>query len=786
MFCHKCGAKIPDESTFCFKCGAKTISENVQEPSDAEGKAVQLKKPAISEPTQTDPVKAESSLSPQTEQLNDDAEFRNFIDKRVQEMTKCSSASKLLKKHPMRIPLIIFYGFFFLIGIMVGQGTNNIGLFLTIVLFTTFFAFGFSCLAGWAISLSYVIKHRNEVNGEICDLDTDDLIYFLNSKLSYLKPDLGDWGYMDREYGEAKNKIANIFYHHLQKKEQRTKYISSQCGKWYSPFSIVSLKRSETTPEATVYGISSGTSYKAFFCISTYVCLYKTAPIISAAMEYYRQHQQEIKEEHKNIIIPKNNDIKLDPRYRFVSKHFELIVILIAAILIIMIVASENSKEFIKIVSDSVPVSYEENGLHYSFGTVFNRYIDDQKWEKDSSGINYTVYLNGKFKSSEKPVKMTFDVSGKEEYVEIVLTEIEFDGVKLTSDEEISLFLSYMFSAYDANVTAEEFCSQIFDTDNAMEADTTAVEFSEETDIIESEDDIIRNAYSEKIQELAAENNDMTFSLIDLTADDVYELVADKSGYYVNIYSYDNGSVVPIVEERGYGTGGNYGYSYLPGRNILSNEDMDGAGSLLYTSYYCVDSGHRLLQLYNNNSLLYEYPSGYFLGDSEISESEYKDYMIYGDYSYITGTFTADQILTQLSEKTEIRDHFEDTIIFNNTPISSFIGTPIDSITCQWGEPAEYDYGSCRYDGIYFGYNYTGKIVYVTIDPKMCSINGTTLDKCRDDLAILLGTPQYEGMEADYCMCYYDFTDNGSLYIDMESPDDTPYQIRLDASYYQQ
>lgn len=94
---------------------------------------------------------------------------------------------------------------------MVGQGTNNIGLFLTIVLFTTFFAFGFSCLAGWAISLSYVIKHRNEVNGEICDLDTDDLIYFLNSKLSYLKPDLGDWGYMDREYGEAKNNIANIF-----------------------------------------------------------------------------------------------------------------------------------------------------------------------------------------------------------------------------------------------------------------------------------------------------------------------------------------------------------------------------------------------------------------------------------------------------------------------------------------------------------------------------------------------------------------------------------------------
>ena len=59
--------------------------------------------------------------------------------------------------------------------------------------------------------------------------------------------------------------------------------------------------------------------------------------------------------------------------------------------------------------------------------------------------------------------------------------------------------------------------------------------------------------------------SDMTFSLIDLTADDVFELVADKPGYYVNVYAYDDGNIVPIIEDWGYGVVWIYGYEkYYP------------------------------------------------------------------------------------------------------------------------------------------------------------------------------------------------------------------------------
>ena len=32
MFCHKCGAEIPDESQFCSKCGAKVMLSNTDAP----------------------------------------------------------------------------------------------------------------------------------------------------------------------------------------------------------------------------------------------------------------------------------------------------------------------------------------------------------------------------------------------------------------------------------------------------------------------------------------------------------------------------------------------------------------------------------------------------------------------------------------------------------------------------------------------------------------------------------------------------------------------------------
>lgn len=302
-----------------------------------------------------------------------------------------------------------------------------------------------------------------------------------------------------------------------------------------------------------------------------------------------------------------------------------------------------------------------------------------------------------------------------------------------------------------------------------------------------SDDDLIRSAYAEKVRELAAEDSDLTFSLIDLTADDVLELVADKSGYYINIYAYDNGAVVPIIEEWGYGAGGNQGYEYLPGKNIIRNTSLEGAGREMYTTYMCVDSNHKVQYAYDTE-LCYIYPSSYYYGEREISEYDYSDYQIAGDFSMIEGIMVATQMTAQLSEGINIRSLTDDKITVKGVPVSSLIGVPINAITYWWGEPleknTEFENTYFRYDGFYLAFGRTGNIYNVIIDPEMCSVNGQTLNKNKGGIAEILGTPAYEGWSEDGYNVYYDYPSDGySVHFYLTSEDGTTDAMRLESFY---
>ncbi len=77
--------------------------------------------------------------------------------------------------------------------------------------------------------------------------------------------------------------------------------------------------------------------------------------------------------------------------------------------------------------------------------------------------------------------------------------------------------------------------------------------------------------YAQKVQELAMENSDLLFSLIDLTGNDAPELVADASGYYVSVFAYVDGEVIPVMDQWPYGAGGANGYEYAPGENVIAD-----------------------------------------------------------------------------------------------------------------------------------------------------------------------------------------------------------------------
>ncbi|MGN1306009.1 MAG: zinc ribbon domain-containing protein [Oscillospiraceae bacterium] len=323
MFCHKCGAKMLDGSAFCAKCGARLLSENSSQTTETITTGVTgvtlerdndiMPQQPSSEQSQT----VRDSIPMHTSNLNDDAEFRSFVNKRVQEMTKCSSAEELLKKHPMRIPLILCYGFFIFIGIMISKNTDNIGLALILIAFCILLAYGLSYLIGWATILRYLIKHRSELNGEISSLDTDNLILFLNNRLAYLRPGLGEWGYFSMGYEKPEKMAAKLVVRHLEKREKNTMHIGAQCSKWYSPFSIISLRCDEEKPDVTGYGIKSGFTTAINYNMSIYECMYRSAPIVSAAMEYYREHRQTIVESSEQNFALEDNVLKINSKLIF-------------------------------------------------------------------------------------------------------------------------------------------------------------------------------------------------------------------------------------------------------------------------------------------------------------------------------------------------------------------------------------------------------------------------------------------------------------------------------------
>ncbi len=101
--------------------------------------------------------------------------------------------------------------------------------------------------------------------------------------------------------------------------------------------------------------------------------------------------------------------------------------------------------------------------------------------------------------------------------------------------------------------------------------------------------DCIFNTYEDayaqiaKLYYLSAE--DVTYDLIYVDDDDIPELVAGKSGYYVSLYTFKNGHAHCHMHQWPYGAMGNAGYYYAPGKDLFTNTNFDQAGAIQYDTY---------------------------------------------------------------------------------------------------------------------------------------------------------------------------------------------------------
>lgn len=181
-------------------------------------------------------------------------------------------------------------------------------------------------------------------------------------------------------------------------------------------------------------------------------------------------------------------------------------------------------------------------------------------------------------------------------------------------------------------------------------------------------------AYAQKVRELAADDT-IQFSLIYLTGNKIPELVAEHHGYDVSVFAWADGEIVTLMDQWAYGAGGNIGYEYLPGNNIIRNYNMDYAGAVIYELYFTVNDSHEVIELLDEElSIWYfrdinedgeidedEYCDDpiFYYGDTEVSEEEYDSYQVKGDFETIRGELSSEEILAQLDEdKSNKYDNF--------------------------------------------------------------------------------------------------------------------------------
>lgn len=148
------------------------------------------------------------------------------------------------------------------------------------------------------------------------------------------------------------------------------------------------------------------------------------------------------------------------------------------------------------------------------------------------------------------------------------------------------------------------------------------------------------------------------YDLIYLDDDDVPELVADVNGYYVSVLTYDNGVVYTLMDDMAYGSQGCVGYEYLPRQNVVHCFYLE-QGIIAHDCYMTVGNDHELNNYYEEELSIMSYQDKnengegfqyYFYGNNEITEEEYDSYMIQGEYEYLYGTKTAEEIIHELQE----------------------------------------------------------------------------------------------------------------------------------------
>lgn len=174
----------------------------------------------------------------------------------------------------------------------------------------------------------------------------------------------------------------------------------------------------------------------------------------------------------------------------------------------------------------------------------------------------------------------------------------------------------------------------------------------EKPDLVQVKDEGCRKAYLEVIEQFenaTEEGTSTTYALIDFDGDDTLELICQRGGHRISFYVYEDGKVYQLMDEWSWGAGANHGYEYIPGENIYRNADSDATN---HTKTYRRLNNNELELMYYitvewgeyQEDGLDKYYKGTKVGRVEITEEEYNELLIEGNFRLIQGWYYRDEI----------------------------------------------------------------------------------------------------------------------------------------------
>ncbi len=248
---------------------------------------------------------------------------------------------------------------------------------------------------------------------------------------------------------------------------------------------------------------------------------------------------------------------------------------------------------------------------------------------------------------------------------DVSYTAIDYDGLKETDfsviDKEGGLAITES-EKIEKYRDFDKMSKKLIDLGASEEIDADLSKYKE------AYKDIIKEYYDENAQ-YENENGKVRFGLVYFDGDEIPELVAGLNGYFVSLYTYDGEAVVPIFTDWGYGAGGNAGYDFLPGEGVIYNLDNDYAGVVVWETFLKWDPEAKELKDINNGSLYVVYAQDldgdghiteeemeksksdephFYYRDEEISQSEYQKHRYPGEYEYLVGEMTYEEITEAL------------------------------------------------------------------------------------------------------------------------------------------